>query len=129
MGRIVDLIASPNELLSAIKNYAIVAGKATTKIMLELYYVMLADSTSSLDKFLIAAAIAYQTIPKEILSTSKLGLFGLVDNVATLLFAYNKVQKSVTPEISSKVEALMAKWFDGDGNDKDVIVLEYKDES
>ena len=127
MSKIEELIASPNELFDTIKGYAIVAGRATTKIMLELYYVMLAETTTSLDKFLIAASIAYQVIPKEVLTTSKLGLFGLIDNAATLLFAYNRVKKSITPEIASKVDDLIHKWFGIEDNGNDEFEIDYKD--
>ncbi|MDY6372443.1 MAG: DUF1232 domain-containing protein [Bacteroidales bacterium] len=108
-----DIAGNAEKLLDGIKRYAVKGGKETTKIMLELYYVMVAKETPSLDKILIGAALAYQTVPTDLLPRSKFGLLGFFDNAAALMFAYKKVKKAVTPEISQKVDETLEKWFGG----------------
>ena len=106
-----EIIGNADKLFSLIKVYAIKGSKETTQILLELYYVMVSDSTSKTDKFLIGVALAYQTVPKDLLPTSKLGLLGFIDNAAALMFAYKKIKCAVTPEISLKVKSTMQLWF------------------
>lgn len=106
-----DIINSAEKIWDGIKLYAVKGGRETTKIMLELYYVMVAKETSTVDKILIGAALAYQTVPKDLLPKSKFGLLGFFDNAAALMFAYNRVKKAVTPEITQKVDETLQKWF------------------
>ena len=85
-------------------------------MMLQLYYVMVDKNTTSTDKILIGAALAYQVLPKDLLPKSKFGLLGYFDNAAALYYAYKKVKEAITPEIEAKVEATLDKWF-GKGGD------------
>ena len=39
--------------LEAIKNFAVTGSKETTRVMLELYFVMMSEQTSKFDKFLM----------------------------------------------------------------------------
>ena len=121
-----DIAGNAEKLLDGIKRYAVKGGKETTKIMLELYYVMVAKETPSLDKILIGAALAYQTVPTDLLPRSKFGLLGFFDNAAALTYAYKKVKKAVTPEISQKVDATLEKWF-GSKKESEEFDMEYVD--
>lgn len=118
------MISDSEGLFMYIKKFAIKGGKETTKVLLELYFVMISPQTSKVDKILIGAALAYNTVPKDFLPMSKLGLLGFFDNIATLTFAYNKVKKTVTPEISIKVNNLLTKWFNDSSTSGDIINAE-----
>ena len=106
-----EFAGNADKLLASIKEYAKKAGRATTKTLLELYYVMVDPDTPRTDKLLIGAAIAYQVLPKDLFPKSKFGLLGFLDNIAVLAFAYQRVKSAVTPEIEAKVNATLAKWF------------------
>ena len=112
-----EFAGNARKILAGIKNYAVRGGKATTKMMLELYDVMIAKNTPTTDKMIIGAALAYQVLPFDLLPKSKFGLLGFLDNAAALYYAYKKVQKSITPAIEAKVEATMQKWFGGEKGD------------
>jgi len=106
-----EFAGNAEKLLASIKEYAKKGGLATTKALLELYYVMVDSNTPTTDKLLIGAAIAYQVLPKDLLPKSKFGLLGFLDNIAVLAFAYQKVKGAVTPEIEIKVNDTLRKWF------------------
>lgn len=106
-----DFSENAKKVWGSIKDYAVKGSKATTKMLLELYYVMIDKNTAGSDKLLIGAAIAYQVLPTDLLPKKRFGLFGFTDNIAALAFAYNKMKAAITPEISTKVEAMLTKWF------------------
>ncbi|MBN2918237.1 MAG: DUF1232 domain-containing protein [Lactobacillus sp.] len=98
-------------ILAQIKRQAMVGTKETSKMMLELYYVMLSEKTSKFNKIVIGAAFAYQFLPNDFLSKEEYGILGYLDNATILYFAYKRVKKSVSPEISQKVEETMNSWL------------------
>lgn len=116
MDNLLNSLGGGEQLWMYIKKYAVNAGVETTRVVLELYYVMKSPSTPTTDKAIIASALAYQLLPKDLLSTKKLGLLGLIDNGAALYLAYKKVKQRVTPEITVMVNEKLAQWFDGNGN-------------
>ena len=118
-----DFSENAKKVWMSIKNYAVKGGRATTKTLLELYYVMIDKNTASTDKLLIGAAIAYQVLPTDLLSKKRFGLFGLTDNAATLALAYKKMKSAITPEIEAKVEATLVKWF----GEKDGEFVEFEE--
>jgi len=105
-------------ILDKIKGGAQTAGRETTRIALELYHVMQAETTPTLDKVIIGAALAYQFLPN-LMDKENFGpILSLLDNAVTLAIAYNRVKKHVTPEITTKGNDQLAQWFPGeaDGN-------------
>lgn len=98
-------------ILAQIKRQAMVGTKETTKMMLELYYVMLSEKTSKFNKIVIGAAFAYQFLPNDFLPKEEYGILGYLDNATILYFAYKRVKKCVSPEISEKVEETMNTWL------------------
>lgn len=98
-------------ILAQIKRQAMVGTKETSKMMLELYYVMLSEKTTKFNKIVIGAAFAYQFLPNDFLSKEEYGILGYLDNATILYFAYKRVKKSVSPEISQKVEETMNSWL------------------
>jgi len=100
-----------DNILDKIKGGAKTAGRETTKMGLELWYVMKAKETSTMDKVIIGGALAYQFLPNDVLSTKDYGVLGTLDNALALGVAYNRMKKHVTPEIEAQVEAQLAQWF------------------
>lgn len=101
-----------------IKQNASRVGRGTTRIFLELYYVLKSSDTPFWDKTIIVSALSYQFLPKQLLSREKHGILGYTDNVVTLMLAYNRVKKRVTPQIAVQVDSVLNKWF---GNEYTVI--------
>ena len=54
-------------ILEHIKQQALKGTKESTRMMLELYYVMLSDKTSKFNKLIIAGAFAYQFLSNDFL--------------------------------------------------------------
>lgn len=104
-------LGGTEKLWERIKQYAAKGGREATRMMLELYYVLKSPDTSLGNKTLIVAALGYQLLPTDLLPTSTLGIFGLLDNAAALAFAYKKVKSLVTPEIRWQVNNVLEQWF------------------
>lgn len=101
-------------LFGKIKSGSGKVGKETTRLALQLFYVMKAPTTKTLDKVIIGAALAYQFMP-DLMPRDKWGpILSLVDNAITLAVAYNRVKHNVTPEINAQVDAKLAEWFGGE---------------
>lgn len=111
MDTLSSILGNPEQLWQYIKQYAVKAGRESTRIVLELYYVLKAPTTPIMDKTIIIGALAYQLLPKDLLSHKKFGILGLADNVATLAIAYNRVKHHVTPDIKTQVEDVLNQWF------------------
>lgn len=111
MDTLSNIFGSTEQLWQYIKQYAVKAGRETTRTALELYYVVKAPTTPIMDKTIIVGALAYQLLPKDLLSRKKFGILGLADNVATLAIAYNRVKHHVTPIIKTEVEDILNQWF------------------
>lgn len=94
-----------------IKQNASRVGKGTTRIFLELYYVLKSPETPFWEMTLIISALSYQFLPKQILSKEKHGILGYTDNVVTLMLAYNRVKRMVTPQIAMQVDMTLNQWF------------------
>ena len=94
-----------------IKQNASKVGRGTTRIFLELYYVLKSPDTPIWDKTIIVSALSYQFLPKQILNREKHGLLGYADNLVTLMLAYNRVKRRVTPQIAMQVDKILNQWF------------------
>ena len=102
--------------LEHIKQQALKGTKESTRMMLELYYVMLSDKTSKFNKLIIAGAFAYQFLPNDFLPKGDYGILGYFDNLSILYIAYKRVKKIVTPEIEQKVENTINSWITSANN-------------
>ena len=111
MDTLTNILANPDQLWQYIKQYAVKTGRETTRMVLELYYVVKAPTTPVLDKTIIIGALSYQLLPKDLMSRKEFGILGLADNIATLAVAYNRVKHRVTPEIKTQVEDTLNQWF------------------
>ncbi len=96
--------------LEYIKKQATEGSIETTRMLLELYFVMMNDKTSKLNKLIIGSALAYQFLPNDFLPKEDYGALGYLDNATALYLAYKRMKKSVTPEIKQKVDDTLASW-------------------
>lgn len=104
------LISNAGLGLENIKRQAAKGSKETTRMMLELYFVMMSDTTSKFNKMIIGSALAYQLLPNDFLPKEDYGILGYLDNATALYLAYKRIKKAVTPEIKQKVEDTLANW-------------------
>ena len=98
-------------LWEKIHEYAKKAGRAATRPLLLMYYVLKSKDTPSKDKMAVFASIAYLVLPIDLLSAKRLPLIGLLDEVTSVAVAIDRVAKHITPEIRAKVEETLQRWF------------------
>lgn len=91
--------------------WALKAGRAATRPLLQFYYVMDDDKTSTLDRVLIYAAIAYTILPMDLLPRAIYKFLGVLDDGVAMLYVYKKIKDKITPEINAKVENTLNDWF------------------
>lgn len=97
--------------MEKIKPYALTVGHATTRPLLLFYYVMAEESTPTLDKVLIYAAIFYTISPVSLIPSSVCKLLGVLDEGAAILYVHKKVMDWITPEIELRVESILDEWY------------------
>lgn len=100
-----------NALMDKLRPWALKAGRVTTRPLLQFYYVMDDDNTSTLDRVLIYAAIIYTIIPMDFLPRSVFKFLGVLDDGVAMLYVYKKIKDKITPEINAKVEDTLNVWF------------------
>ncbi len=106
-----DLRGKINELYAKIQPYALKAGRVATRPLLQFYYVMNDENTSTLDRVLIYAAIIYTISPVSLLPSAVYRLLGVLDEGAAILYVYKKIKDKITPEINAQVEDTLNEWF------------------
>lgn len=74
-------------------------------------YVLRSPETPSSDKMLIVAALSYLVLPIDLISAKRLPIIGWIDEAVSLVYAYKKVCRYVTPEIESEVDNILERWF------------------
>ena len=107
----IDWRGKINSLMDKLRPWALKAGRVATRPLLQFYYVMDDDSTSTLDRVLIYAAIIYTIIPMDFLPRSVFKFLGVLDDGVAMLYVYKKIKNRITPEINSKVEDTLNEWF------------------
>ena len=107
----VDWRSKINALMDKIRPWALKTGRVTTRPLLQFYYVMDDDETSTLDRVLIYAAIIYTIIPMDFIPSSVYKLLGVLDDGVAMLYVYKKIKDKITPEINAKVENTLKEWF------------------
>lgn len=98
-------------LWEKIVEYARRVGRASTYPVLLLYYVLKSPDTPKSDKLLIVSALSYLVLPVDLISAKRLPIIGWLDEIVSLTIVYQKVCKYITPEIQSKVEDVLDRWF------------------
>ena len=107
----IDWRGKINALMDKLRHWALKAGRAATKPLLQFYYVMDDDNTSSLDRILIYAAIFYTILPMDLLPSVIYKFLGVLDDGVAMLFVYKKIKDKITSEINAKVEDTLNEWF------------------
>ncbi len=107
----IDWRSKINALMDKLHPWALKAGRAATRPLLQFYYVMDDDNTSSLDRVLIYAAIIYTIISMDFLPRSVFKFLGVLDDGVAMLYVYKKIKNKITPEINVKVENTLNDWF------------------
>ena len=87
------------------------AGRAATRPVLLLYYVMTSEDTPKKDKAMIFAAIAYLVLPVDLISASKLPIIGWLDEGVSIAVIIKKMQKYITPEMQQRANETLDQWF------------------
>lgn len=98
-------------LWDKLSTFAIKAGRVTTKPVLLLFFVMKSKDTPKADKLLVFSALSYLVFPIDILDAKRLPIIGWFDEIASISVAYQKVCKHITPEMETKVDAILDRWF------------------
>jgi uncharacterized membrane protein YkvA (DUF1232 family) len=107
----VDLRSKINALMDKLRLWALKAGRVATRPLLQFYYVMDDENTSTLDRVLIYAAIFYTILPVDFLPRAAYKFLGVLDDGVAMLYVYKKIKNKITPEINAKVEDTLNEWF------------------
>ena len=94
-----------------VEKYVRKLGRIGAKPILLLFFVMISKDTPRKDKLLILSTLSYVVLPIDILDVKRLPVIGWFDEITSLSVTYQKVCNNITPEIESKVESTLDKWF------------------
>ena len=117
----VDWKRKADEVMAWLKPYAVKVGRVAAKPMLQFYYVMTDEDTSTLDRILVYAAILYTISPVSLVPSAVYKVLGILDEGAAMMFVYKKVKERITPDIDNKVEQTLNEWF---GTEYELIIEE-----
>ena len=107
----IDWRGKINALMDKLRPWALKAGRVATRPLLQFYYVMDDENTSTLDRVLIYAAIIYTILPMDFIPSVIYKFLGILDDGVAMLFVYRKIKDKITPEINNKVETTLNEWF------------------
>ena len=100
-----------NRIYIKLQPYALKAGRVAARPLLQFYYVMKDEKTSTLDRILIYAAIIYTISPVSLIPSAVFKFIGVLDEGAAVLYAYKKIKVKITPEINAQVDETLDQWF------------------
>ena len=107
----VDWRGKINALMDKLRPWALKAGRVATRPLLQFYYVMADEKTSTLDRVLIYAAIIYTILPMDLIPAAVYKFMGILDDGVAMLYVYKKIKNKITPEINARVEDTLNEWF------------------
>ena len=107
----IDWRGKINALMDKLRPWALRAGRVATRPLLQFYYVMDDENTSTLDRVLIYAAIVYTILPMDFIPSVIYKFLGILDDGVAMLYVYKKINDKITPEINAKVEDTLNEWF------------------
>ena len=107
----IDWRGKINALMDKLRPWALKAGRVATRPILQFYFVMDDDNTSTLDRVLIYAAIIYTILPMDLIPSAIYKFLGILDDGVAMLFVYKKIKDKITPENNAKVEDTLNEWF------------------
>ncbi|MBR6805080.1 MAG: DUF1232 domain-containing protein [Bacteroidaceae bacterium] len=109
--KIVDWNSNIRKLMDRLRPWALKTGRTAARPLLQFYYVMEDEKTSTLDRLLIYAAIAYTVLPMDYIPASIYKLLGILDDGVAVMYVYKKIKSRITPEINAKVDDKLNEWF------------------
>ena len=86
--KIIDWRGKMNALMDKLRPWALKAGRVATRPLLQFYYVMDDDNTSTLDRVLIYAAIIYTILPMDFIPSVINKFLGILDDGVAMLYVY-----------------------------------------
>lgn len=107
----IDWRGKINALMDKLRPWALKAGRVTARPLLQFYYVLDDDNTSTLDRVLIYAAIVYIILPVDLIPSAVYKFLGILDDGVAMLYVYKRIKDKITPEINAKVEDTLNEWF------------------
>lgn len=107
----VDWKRKADEVMEWLRPYAIKVGRVAAKPLLQFYYVMTDENTSTLDRIQVYAAILYTVSPVSLIPSAVFKVLGVLDEGAAMLYVYKKVKERITSDIDYKVEQTLNDWF------------------
>ena len=107
----IDWHGKINALMDKLRPWALKAGRVATRPLLQFYYVLEDDSTSTIDRLLIYGAIIYTILPMDLLPRAVFKFLGILDDGMAVLYVYKKIKNKLTPEINAKVDNTLNEWF------------------
>lgn len=99
------------DLMDKLRPWALKVGRVATRPLLQFYYVMEDEKTSTLDRVLIYAAIIYTVLPMDLIPRVIYKFLGILDDGVAMLYVYKKIKDKITPAINLKVEETLNEWF------------------
>ena len=107
----VDWREKAEALRDKLKPYSLKVGRIAAKPLLQFYYVMTDEQTSTLDRALIYAAIFYTISPISLIPSAVYKLLGVLDEGAAVIYVYRKIKDKITLEIDARVNRTLDDWF------------------
>ena len=109
--RNIDLTRKIKDLKERMHPWAVKVGRAAARPLLQFYYVMDDEQTSTLDKVLIYAAIIYTIVPVDFIPKAVYKVLGVLDDGVAVFYVYKKIKARITPDVEAKVEETLNDWF------------------
>ncbi len=100
-----------NALWESICNWSRKAGRAATRPVLLMWYVMSSKDTPRKDKWAIFASLAYLILPIDIIDAKRLPIIGWLDEVTSLAGLVQKMSELIAPEMEKQADDQLDKWF------------------
>ncbi|MCM1313465.1 MAG: DUF1232 domain-containing protein [Bacteroides sp.] len=100
-----------NALWSNVCDWSRKAGRAATRPVLLMWYVMGSKKTPLKDKWAIFVSLAYLILPIDVLNSKRLPVIGWLDEVISFVVLVQKMSKYITPEMEARADRQLDKWF------------------
>ena len=111
MRKDVDMKTLAQGLWSQLVAYSKKAGRAGARIALKFFYVMQYGDLTATERAMVYAGLVYIIVPRDLLPRRFLKWFGVLDDVGVAAWIFNRIGRSITPEIERRVEATLDRWF------------------
>lgn len=85
--------------------------RSMARTPLLLYYVLKDDKTTTKDKAIIYAALAYLVLPVDLISARSHPILGWADEILSIEIVYDRMCKYITPDMLRRAEAQLDKWI------------------